>query len=679
MLVDFCLKFVRENLDGVLNVAKKSVLKQYLNDMVLQSLHQTGRKYRDGPHHPLIADIVYAGNKGRRTFHRDWFSSIDEWACACLELSQMPAIKQVLAFAVVKEEEQVLRLARRGRGRRTASIGSEYDGLARKPHASSCPSENGNINLAVPKEGSIDRVINRTANMDLSTSELAEENSRWLGKEIRGVRKKLNQIAKLRESEANSIILTSDEQAKVERKSVLEAELHVYQTALDEVKGKIKTLTLKKETTSLKVVKGSEAGKDEAALKKSDQGTPSDMTMEPYEAPKYTCDLCGIKCPDSTNFELHQNGRKHRNRLAQAAEEEKKQAAELIMAEKQLQQVKVGTASTPSASKASKKSVWGVSATPQPKFKLPPPPHPIVPHVSVQNRNGQRGPLSPVQAKTLPPPIPPATHFQTILLRQQESTSKATAHQATPKPWLPVTPPDRPVGGWPIGTKASPHAQMTNKSPSVNKPLTSTSDQRGSYSLADFLVPKSAPKSKPPAAATWASPVKAPATPSPTNKTKSLAEIQAEEAEFKAREDRACEGEKAWFMGRRERADSLHAIQEAAEQEREMQLMIQEQMEIEAQIQRDLASVRKKGKGQAARNIKGKKPKGNQNAKANNGEVTKPSSTTRNPQGGIQKQKEHSQRNKNGKRPGGNRGEPTQQSPEVSPLPSAGHLTSSKP
>jgi hypothetical protein len=82
---------------------------------------------------------------------------------------------------------------------------------------------------------------------------------------------------------------------------------------------------------------------------------------------------------------------------------------------------------------------------------------------------------------------------------------------------------------------------------------------------------------------------------------KSLAEIQAEETEFKAREDRACarDGgrgggsgsggfEQAWFLGRRERANSLAAIQEAAEQERELQQMIQEQLEIEAQIQREL-------------------------------------------------------------------------------------------
>jgi hypothetical protein len=140
----------------------------------------------------------------------------------------------------------------------------------------------------------------------------------------------------------------------------------------------------------------------------------------------------------------------------------------------------------------------------------------------------------------------------------------------------------------------------------VAKPVASSIDKRNSYSLADFLAPKPQPKTKAPVLASWASPQKV-VTAAPSTKTKRLAEIQAEETDFKAREDRACEGEKAWFMGRRERADSLHAIQEAAKQERDMHLLIQEQMEIEAQIQRDLAAQRRKEQNKTPKTSKATK------------------------------------------------------------------------
>lgn len=440
--------------------------------------------------------------------------------------------------------------------------------------------------------------------MDLSTSALAEEQSRWLGKEIRGVRKKLSQIAKLRDSEANSFILTTDERAKMDRKPVLEAELHVYQTALDEVERRIEELAL--ESTD-KYPKHKTALIENCMEPKESSGqgerSKAELCMDETElgnTTRFSCVVCGVKCPDSKSFELHNSGRKHRNRLAQVAEAEKKQAAQSIMAQKQLDEVKLESISSVLPSKHARKNVWGVSANPQPRYTLPPPPHPVVPQVAAPTHAVKL--LS--QSKTLKtaPPLPHATHLQSTPHDKKANMVKTTKHQppirqidaSLPSAWnVPASTP-------PSTKKALPF--HLHAAPNLTKPFTPNADQRNAYSLADFLVPKPQPKPKTLSLASWASPQKV-AAPAPSPKAKCLAEIQAEEADFKAREDRACEGDKVWFMGRRERAGSLHAIQEAAEQERELQLMIQEQMEIEAQIQRDLVAQRRKEKGQA----KGKK------------------------------------------------------------------------
>ena len=608
--MDYCSRFVRANLDGVLNVAKKSVLKQYLDDMVLQSLHQTGRKYRDGPHHPLITDIVIAGNDGRPTFDRNWFSSMEEWAEACQELSRSPAVQRLMVVAAAREHEEGLRrIASRGRRRRESSAGNENDAQVGRVRFSSSGFEGDERQPSSVKEGSIDRIINRTAKMDLSTSELAEEQSRWLGKEIRGVRKKLSQIAKLSESEANALILTADEQAKVDRKPVLEAELHVYQTALEEVERKIRELVMAGKEPSPMDRSGlaSDCIKQTEYQQEQDELVKVKLCEEDLElsnTTRFTCVLCGVKCPDSTSFELHNSGRKHRNRLAQVAEAEKREVAQAIMAQKHIDDVKLESAPAPPCAKPIKTNAWGISqsATPQPKFKLPPPPHPVVSQVATLPHSGfvVKTASRPIMAlKTSPPPAPPVTHFQSILREQQAAKSKSNKQQASPR--LP----------------------LNGSSPSVAMSVSSTaSEHRNTYSLADFLTPPkqppATPKKAPPVAvaACWASPASTTTTvttpthdrhlppsrtPPTTLKKKSLAEIQAEETEFKAREDRACarDGgrgggsgsggfEQAWFLGRRERANSLAAIQEAAEQERELQRMIQEQLEIEAQIQREL-------------------------------------------------------------------------------------------
>jgi len=625
---------VRENLDGVLNVAKKSVLKQYLDDMVLQSFHQPELEYRDDRHHPLIADIIAAGSTGRPTFDRDWLSSAEEWAEACETMSSSPAVQRLLAGVAVKEyEEELQRLHHRGRRRRASSVGTEHDSQIGKMQIASSKGEGSEPEQHV-KEGSIDRIIHKTANLDISTRESAEEQSRWLAKEIRSVQKKLTQIAKLRESEAKALILTMDEQAKVDRKPVLEAELYVYQTALDEVEKKVQELALAKKSPTTKSDNNGESHNVEAApptkgdepvenQHKGERETaePDGNALKRVNTTTFTCFVCGVKCPDSMSYELHNSGRKHRNRLAQVAEAEQREFAQSIMTQKHLDQVKldvVASQDTVYAKSPATKNAWGIStATPPPKFKLPPPPHPVVPQVVVAAKPTHAGPLGaglpPSKAWKVSPPrqasVPTLTHFQSILNEQQEAAKLKAQHQR-PRTNLPITASSASLAWTPPVTSTTPFAKKVSPAiPNSDKFVSRTGNtssnadsKRTGYSLADFLTPKPTerpPSTASPGTASWASPPKtalstAGSVPSPSTSTctpqkKSLTEIQAEETEYKAREDRACSqgGDQAWYLGRRERADSLHAIQEAAERERELQILIQEQMEIEAQIQRD--------------------------------------------------------------------------------------------
>lgn len=572
-------------------MGKKGVMEQYLNNMLAQNLYHSGRKFRDDHHHPFITDVITAGNKGKPTFHREWLSTTEEWVQGCKQISQSSVARQILAFAASREQEDELAVAAKGRKRRASSSANEYDGSTGRARATSYGGEqDGASKERPPSEGVLDAIINKTATMDLSTKELADKNSCWLGKEIRGVRKKLNQIEKLRESEAKSIVLTIAEQAKVERRPVLEAELHVYETALEEVKKRIQELILedqKQYTTA-----GERLAEKNVPKAQDPEMKLETMVEEGEESSNttYACEICGIRCPDKTSFELHQNGRKHRNRLAQVAEAEQQKAAESIMVQKQLEQVNALTSTPRSSAKARQKNVWGASCTPPPKFKLPPPPHPVVAQVAPQNN---------VAFTPKTPPQVPAANFQSILLEQQASQKKNS-----PQPKSLYTKVAFPI--W-TGATASPNPNKQapfhlHAAPDLTG-STSRSGQRNAYSLADFLAPK--PQATPTKIATtsaWSS------TPTKVvkiatkmaGKSKSLAEIQAEEADMKARQDRLYaagdNGETSWFIERRERADSLHAIQEAAEKDRETQLMIQEQLAIEAQIKKELAAQREQNK-----------------------------------------------------------------------------------
>mmetsp|Transcript_557 Transcript_557/g.938 ORF Transcript_557/g.938 Transcript_557/m.938 type:complete len:1396 (-) Transcript_557:68-4255(-) len=667
-LIDYCSEFVNRNIDGVLNVAKKGELNQYLNDMLADALHRSGRRYRDDHHHPFIADALTAGNHERPSFDLAWLSSLEKWTTSCTELLAASNVRNLVSALSVAEEEGTWN-KRANRYRRASSHLSDNE-VSGRSRSMSILSDADQVDTAKSSserhEGILDQCVKKTANMDLSTSTMAEENSIWLTKEIRSVRKKLTQIKKLQES---STALTTAEQAKIVRGPTLEVQLSIYQNALSEVESKLKELSLReaseneadkispssKEKTSKdkckSLVKNLLAEQKEKISTSGDIDGVTTATEQPIKS--FFCELCGIKCPDQTSFELHKNGRKHRNRAAQAAEEEKAKVASTIMEQQRRDQLLKSEETLRSAiARTPVKKAWGTPSA-QPKYTLPPPPHPTVAHVvSPSSPWGS----SPRKSPTLKPPN---------LMGNIGFTKVAKKQPKTPKPFNPkdlTVMNNSPLWHTKPGSSQCVPTEIYSAAslPTVGSP----SSAGNVFSLSDFLTPTEQASGK--GQKSWSSP-----SAKSVAKKKSLAEIQAEEQEFNSRQDRAYEkGGGSWFIERKERANSLQEIQSNAREEQERLEFIEQQKRIEEQIQKDLAQQKqRKQKQQNRRKGQGKK---NLNNKSPNGKPggTNAATNRRDPRqnSGAKKrgQRNHVQagngkNGKQGQKPGNGRG--TKQSP----------------
>lgn len=631
-LIEHCMDFIHRNLDGVLNVGKKSEMNQYLNDMLADSLHCSWGKFRDDHHHPFIFDVLTAGNAGRPTFNREFLSTLDEWVKGCTELSQKPVVQKLISSLSICDEESLDCMAKIQR--KDSSFSN--DSLLGRSQFISCESNQEPKNSEM-RGGSLDLCIKETANMDLSTSELAKEKSIWLAKEIRGVRKKLNQIKKLQElDEAQTTALSFDERTKVDRLPIFESELIVYESALKEVETRIKELGLE-ERIKQKEAKMSEILKDSIekdkvlitapSLKPGEDAIERENCVEnektfieeKQEEKRFACNICGIKCPDKRSFELHKSGRKHRNRVAQVAEEEKRKMAASIMERHQVEQVKGSDlfSRTPPVTKQLKKA-WGSNGSTQPKFKLPPPPHPAVPQVPIDSPSipWQTGCASPSIARSTNQALTSFAAFTNVTKKGTKKANDTTPKKISVSPGLPV---------WSSSSGSPQSISLSASSSPASAPFSSPDHgQKNSYSLADFLTPsKPEPIAKSRKPKTW--------TTSQSNTpvaTKTFAEIQAEEADFKSRQDKSYEkAGGTWFIERRERANSLSEIQKSTRKEQEERAFIEEQRRIEEQIYKELASQRNQGRQRSQSKKKAgtqqKKSKGNKKG-TNNGKSNPP-------------------------------------------------------
>ena len=286
------------------------------------------------------------------------------------------------------------------------------------------------------------------------------------------------------------------------------------------------------------------------------------------------------------------NGRKHRNRVALIEEEKRKTAAAYIMEEKAREE----RLSRSPALAPKKVNAWKAEKpTPQPTYTLPPPPHPVPDSIAPTSSSKQQQGMS----------------FRDIMNQESRKAGSGTMKTKSAKPGPLRLPP-----GSAPALKSPPWASP--KAAVVSIASTPT------YSLCDFLKPE--PKPAMPIPVNWASPQKTAMNPSA--QSPSFLDIQQQEQELKTKEDQSCSLPGTWYVQSRERAGSLKEIQSVAEKEREEQLFLQEQLEIERQIMEELENKKKveaatnstsNGRNRGRKNIsnrgkKGKKSEGNANS-----------------------------------------------------------------
>ena len=560
-LVSYCHDFISRNLDGVLNVAQRSMLDTYLNEQLTDSLFETS-KDRDLSYHPLILDFLECGSLGNCYETRDSQNFVD-WLPACEELAKRDTTREIIRAANAPKSQN---LASRDR------IVSIDQG------------KRGNVGARLSCST---RCLELTEGIDLSSKASAEFNLSMINKETRGVKKKLNQIARLQEGSVDQ--LTLEQREKIARRPQLEADLSILEPAIDHIKKRISQLIHEEiqgeVIREMSEEKETKISTDGACLSRSEE-------VSSIEAPNVIlrCDACNVRCSDERSYQLHVNGKKHRNRLHQLEMEEEKKITTKLAFDAKFPSKHAPISHTDHTKNSSSK---GLSDT-WPPYSLPPPPH-HPPDYLVTDGGNTPGKvnkksvcLSDImkeeESKKLPAirvSAPPTVQLSLRLPNSQNSQSKLPS-------WL-----------------TSQDSRSAASTPS--KSIADNWKAPGSISLSDFMSPSQSPAPSTPGSASWASPG---AATSAKVRRQTFTDIQKEELDFKSKEDQTFGSNGKWFIERRERAGSLREIQKIEEEERQHQLLVEEQLRIEKQIQEDLESQKrsKKPKGKKKNNSSQKQP-----------------------------------------------------------------------
>jgi alpha-tubulin suppressor-like RCC1 family protein/ferredoxin len=666
-LIEHCKEFIRLNIDGVLNVGQKSTMELYLKEQVASGLLLLDEDPRDRRERPLILDITLATYRGRKGLLESETipSNPVEWIQTCHNLMKKNESFSALLHRMRKEAQSrpvVFANPKCFKRRSSSSVGSKseaYNEKGGKTRSGSIASESEKDR----KMSSSERCIMLTTNMDLSTRELVQTKYDCLTREVRGLKKRLSQIAKLEalndpEEPDDPTVLSADQRDKISRRPQLESELCMFERALERVDRRTLhyNLKLKRPVSSF----GCDDGKSNALPQQPER--LDEVKGLHHKAPVgashieaivdpacLRCGVCKITCPDEKSLALHMNGRKHRNRVAQDAEEETQRAAVSMMEQRHRQQMQdmknyteSGRAKPPIISAWQKNRHLTMSI--QSKYKLPPQDNPTNEMVEEQ----------PPKAKSLHQIM----EDEAMNSKSQTSAPKGLASSSislqltpgsppplNPPPWgrkatinpnvattMPKLPGDSPALKTPpwlqISTGATAALQLPPGSASpLKSPPWATKPLRGSIAVNSPLMP-SAAKSKtvkvkssfgdflqkapatPPnnragtSCAPWSSStssLKGPfmvsngaVSPSEASPLVSFHAIQQQEVDFKILQDQSYKDNGKWFIERRERAGSLAAIQDEAATKREEQLFIEEQKRIEEQIHREVALQKKK-------------------------------------------------------------------------------------
>ena len=579
-LKEYCNTFIKLNLDGVLCLGRKSEMDCFLNEQLAAGFDTLDR---DSECHPLVHDVIMAG----ATSSVQEFDSL-AWMEACKTLlERLPVstlVKYQLSASNVTGGSGVFR--RMVRRSRTLSI---HDDEREEQAPGECS----------------ERCLMLTANMDVKTREAAQSKVDKLSKEVRSVKKLLNQIAKLQLAKS----LTPEQQEKVHRKLLLETDLAVLEPALINVAEKLRELKLEEVVPipwSMEAVSEEnsvqEFGDPENASAQPDaekilksHGAPENDIAE-AEVQVFRCDLCSISCSDANSLALHKSGRKHRNRVMQAEEEEQKKIAASILEDKRRQMMLSSRPSVPPT--IEKKSPWDKPAqTVQPRYRLPPPPH----FPSLEEATSMASPAQSPKATWKKPSTrskkaaPTTTGLVGSVQTQQNGNLMSPTVPTPTKHLSPGRIPALASPPW-----ASPVAQVPVASASLTMHTSIHDESKNAYSLGDFIYSPSTPVEKA-VSAPWSMPQKA-AVSKVTQSFKSFAEIQQEEEEIRNKEQIRVEGK--WYIDQRVRAGSISAIQQAEEKDREHRLFVEEQKQIEAEIERERRQAQRRSRNRKPRKKK---------------------------------------------------------------------------
>jgi Regulator of chromosome condensation (RCC1) repeat len=302
-LVDYCMEFCRCNLDGVLNVGEKSVLNTYLKEQLMSSLlTRPLQENRDAHIHPLLNTVITTSTPCCQDKEKNYpifvleqssrLSTFQEWLHGCESLVQEPHVANMIVHS-----------------RHGAHKASSSSAAPRARFHSSSP-----LAQALPKRDSTaatasigPRVVLETSedlqkemsllkNMDLSTMTKAkvEAKQESLTRELRGIRKRIGQIAKL-QAETTGGVLSTEQREKLARRPHLETYLHALEPALSSVENKLLEF-VKKEKLQIPSPSLTLPENDsivERAGAKMEEEVLSDLV-----SPKsLRCDVCGITCP----------------------------------------------------------------------------------------------------------------------------------------------------------------------------------------------------------------------------------------------------------------------------------------------------------------------------------------------------------------------------------------------
>ena len=674
LLIDYCVEFCKKNLDGVLNVAQRSVVECYLREQL--QTHVLRRQDRlddferreamDAMIHPILLEFVVgtcaAPQSNDHFMHPMDLPSFDDWMQSTKKLtSQRSAAIFLHTLQNHKHMSESNPLVQRPRTKSTESSGG-------RGRARSVSFGQDLVKTMTECSARCAELTQSISDLETSDDKVALQDRRQhIMKEVRALRKRLSQIAKL-ESERKTGTLSHEQLEKVARKAQLQLDLDTLEPAMDLLERRLKELTLTATKTD---------GDSKTFVSSKDTETaeaPADESAEASSQSSFRCDICGIACSDKSNYSLHMNGRKHRNRVAQVEEEARARKAAELLEEKQRESLKLNT--SPHHAKVVKPAnPWKSepkSPGIQPNFKLPPPPHEVpstltspstsgrikpASLIDIMAKESKASPLKKASRKAPPPSMPalgaaksPGKRAPTKSISPRKKAPAVATDTLGPQPvWQTLHVKNLPALDSPPWMIAS-----TQSGPSI----ATKKDPRGdALSLMDFVTKKSPPpttptKSKP--VKTWSTPpTKASGPNRAPPSTPAFAIIQQEELAKKDKRDPAyLGGEKAkWFVESRDRADSLTHIQKTAEKEREDRLFLEEQFKIEKMIQEERD--RKKQTEEAQHNARSSPDnKGHNRSKKRNPKPKSKVSTSGNQEGNNSGNRNQGKRNNNSDSPG---------------------------